>query len=170
MTTFANGSDCSITGLELAYQQELRFLPAPFDGLGFLANVTFLDSDATYPTRPGEDVPFIGQSDYVVNLALTYDKGPFFARLAYNVRGERLREDETLGGEFAEDLYVDAFAQLDLTVRYRLSRNWELYGEIINLTDEPFLVFLKSDNGQGKRLGQFEDYVVSANFGVRWSL
>jgi TonB-dependent receptor len=170
VTTFANGSDGSITGLELAYQQELRFLPAPFDGLGFLANVTFLDSDATYPTRPGEDVPFIGQSDYVGNLALTYDKGPFFARLAYNVRGERLREDETLGGEFAEDLYVDAFAQLDLTVRYRLSRNWELYGEIINLTDEPFLVFLKSDNGQGKRLGQFEDYGVSANFGVRWSL
>lgn len=170
VTTFANGSDGSITGLELAYQQELRFLPAPFDGLGFLANVTFLDSDASYPTRLGEEVPFLGQSDYVGNLAFTYDKGPFFARLAYNFRGERLHENEPLGGEFAEDLHIDTFAQLDFTVRYRLTRNWEIYGEIINLTDEPFRVFQKSDNGQGKRLVQFEDYGVSANFGVRWSL
>jgi TonB-dependent receptor len=170
LTTYANGSDGRISGLELAYQQQLRMLPAPFDGLGFMANITFLDSEATYPTRPGENVPFVGQSDQTGNLALTYEKSGFFLRLAMNFRSERLREDEPIGGSAPQDLYVDDFKQLDLTVRYKLSRNWEVYGEVLNLTDEPFRVFLKSDNGQGARLGQVEAYDWSANLGVRWKL
>lgn len=171
LTTYANGSDGSITGLELAYQQQLRMLPAPFDGLGVMANITFLDSEATYPTRPGEDVPFIGQSDRTGNLALTYEKAGLFLRLALNFRTERLREDEPLGGEAWQDLYVDSFKQLDLTARYKLGKNWELYGEVLNLTDEPFRVFLNSPGAnQGKRLGQVEEYGWSANFGVRWKL
>ncbi len=171
LTTYANGSDGSITGLELAYSQQFRSLPSPFDGLGVMANVTFLDSKATYPTRPGEDVPFIGQSDQVGNLGLTYEKSGLFVRLALNFRTERLREDEPLGGEAWQDLYVDDFKQLDLTVRYKLTRNWEIYSEFLNLTDEPFRVFQKSPGAsQGNRLGQVEEYGWSANFGVRWKL
>jgi outer membrane receptor protein involved in Fe transport len=157
--------------VELAYTQQFRSLPSPFDGLGVMANVTFLDSEATYPTRPGENVPFIGQSDRVGNLGLTYEKSGLFVRLALNFRTERLREDEPLGGEAYQDLYVDDFKQLDLTVRYKLTRNWEIYSEFLNLTDEPFHVFLKSPGTtQGNRLGQVEEYGWSANFGVRWKL
>lgn len=171
LTTFANGSDGSISGLELSYQQQLRMLPAPFDGLGIMANVTFLDSKATYPTRPGEDIAFIGQSDYTGNVGLTFDKAGLFLRLAMNFRSERLREDEPLGGEAWQDLYVDDFHQLDLTARYRLSRNWEVFGEVLNLTDEPFRVFQKSVGAaQPARLGQVEEYGWSANFGLRWKL
>ncbi|MFZ5497118.1 MAG: TonB-dependent receptor [Verrucomicrobiota bacterium] len=170
LTTYANGSDGSITGVELAWQQQLRFLPAPLDGLGVMANATFLDSEATYPTRPGEDVPFIGQSDRTGNLGLTYEKAGLFLRLALNFRTERLREDEPLRGAAWQDIYVDDFQQLDLTARYKLGRNWELYGEVLNLTDEPFRVFNKSDNGQGDRLVQVEEYGWSANFGLRWKL
>lgn len=170
LTTYANGSDGTITGLELAYQQQLGMLPAPFDGLGFMVNATFLDSEATYPTRPGENVPFIGQSDVTGNVALTYEKAGFFARLALNLRSERLREDEPLGATMPQDLYVDDFKQLDLTLRYKLAKQWEVYAEVLNLTDEPFRVFLKSDNGQGARNGQIESYGWSANLGVRWKL
>jgi TonB-dependent receptor len=170
LTSYANGSDGSITGLELAYQQQLRMLPAPFDGLGLMANITFLDSKATYPTRPGEQLPFIGQSDRTGNLGLTYEKAGLFLRLALNFRTERLREDEPLGGSAAQDLFVDRFKQLDFTARYKINHNWELYGEVLNITDEPFRVFLKTNNGQGKRLGQFEEYGWSANFGLRWKL
>jgi TonB-dependent receptor len=170
LTTFANGSDGSITGLELSYQQQFRFLPAPLDGLGFMANATLLDSKASYPTRPGENMPFIGQSDCTGNLGLTYEKAGLFLRLALNFRTERLREDEPLRGSAPEDLYVDDFKQLDLTARYRLTQNWELFAEVLNITDEPFRVFLKSDNGQGKRLGQVEKYGWSANFGIQWKL
>ncbi|WP_069961671.1 TonB-dependent receptor [Lacunisphaera limnophila] len=171
LTTYANGSDGKITGLELAYQQQLRMLPSPFDGLGLMANITFLDSKADYPTRPGENVPFVGQSDRTGNLALTYEKAGLFLRLALNFRTERLREDEPIGGAAWQDIYVDDFKQLDLTARYKLTKNWELYGEMLNLTDEPFRVYLNSPGTtQGKRLGQVEEYGWSANFGVRWKL
>lgn len=170
LTTFANGSEGSITGLELAYQQQLRMLPSPLNGLGVLANVTFLDSKAKYPTRPAENVPFIGQSDYTGNVGLSYEGRGLFMRLALNFRSERLREDEPIGGSAPEDLYVDDHRQLDFTIRYQVARNWELFGEWLNITDEPFRVFLKSDNGQGARLGQVEEYGWSANFGVRWKL
>jgi TonB-dependent receptor len=170
LTTYANGSDGSITGIELAYEHQLRFLTKPFDGVGVMANVTFLDSEATYPTRPGENIPFIGQSDYTGNLGLTYEKAGFFIRLAMNFRSERLREDEPLGEAAYQDLYVDDFKQLDLTLRYKLSAHWELFAEALNLTNEPFRVFLKSPNGQGARLGQFEEYDWSANLGLRWKL
>lgn len=170
LTTFRNGSDGKITGLELAYQQQLRMLPAPFDGLGLLANVTFSDSEATYPTRPGETLPFIGQSKTIGNLALTYEKGGFFTRLAMNFRSERLREDEPIGGGRYEDRYVDDFRQLDLTMRYRFTPQWEFFFDWINITNEPFRVYFKSPANQGRRLTQFEEYDWSMNFGVRWKL
>jgi outer membrane receptor protein involved in Fe transport len=115
-------------------------------------------------------VPFVGQSDRTGNVGLTYEKSGFFLRLALNFRSERLREDEPVGATAPQDLYVDDFKQLDLTARYKFSKQWEIYGEVLNLTDEPFRVFLKSPNGRGARLGQVEEYGWSANFGVRWKL
>lgn len=169
LTTFRNGSDGEIRGVELAYQQQLRFLPAPFDGLGFQANLTFTDSEATYPTRPGETVPFIGQSDRLANVGLSYEKAGFFARLALNMRSERLREDEPLGGDALEDFWVDDFAQLDLSMRYRINARWAVYADLINLTDEPFRVFRKT-GGLPDRPAQIEEYGWSANFGVKFDL
>lgn len=170
LITFANGSDGTVKGLELAYQQQLRMLPAPFDGLGFMANVTFADSSAEYPTRPSEKLPFIGQSDLTGNVALTYEKRGFFARLALNWRDAHLREDEPIGGNTDEDRYIDDFYQLDLSASYRFRKNWEIFTEVTNLTNQPFRVYFNSSNGQGRRFVQFEEYDVTANFGVRWKL
>ncbi|MDP3208357.1 MAG: TonB-dependent receptor, partial [Rhodoglobus sp.] len=44
LSTFANGDRGQITGLELAYQQQFNFLPAPFDGLGVFSNYTIATS------------------------------------------------------------------------------------------------------------------------------
>ncbi len=170
LVTFANGSSGTVQGAELAYQQQLRMLPAPFDGLGFMANLTFADSSAKYPTRPGEKLPFIGQSDLTGNLALTYEKGGFFARLALNWRDAHLREDEPIGSTVDDDRYIDDYYQLDLSASYRFRKNWEIFAEVTNLTNEPFRVYFNSSNGQGPRFVQFEEYDVTASFGVRWKL
>jgi len=170
LTTYENGSDGKIKGLELSYQQQLTMLPGALSGLGILANITFSSSEANYPTRPDEKLDFIGNSDQVANLALTYESGDFFARLAMNYRSERLREDEVFGGDEYEDVWVDDQTQLDLTLSYKINKSWELFGEWVNITNEPFKVFFKSPNGQPNRLGQFEEYDWSANFGVRWKM
>ncbi len=167
LTTFVNGDKGSVTGLELAYQQRLDRLPAPFNGFGVQANCTFSSSSGTFGARPGENLPFIGQSKRIGNLALTFERGGLFARAALNVRSARLREDEPLGASAAEDRYVDDFAQLDVTASYRVNRQWELFGEILNVTNEPFRVHFAATQS---RFVQFEEYGVSANFGVRWKL
>ena len=167
LSTFVNGNKGRITGLELAYQQQLKFLPAPFDSLGVFANYTVTSSSGTFPSRPGEKLPFIGQSKRIGNVALTFERSGLFVRAALNFRTPRLREDEPLGANAAEDRYVDDFAQLDLTASYRLGRNWELFGEVLNVTNAPFRVYFSATQS---RFVQFEEYGVSANFGVRWKL
>jgi TonB-dependent receptor len=156
--------------VEVSYQQQLRFLPAPFDGLAFMANATFVDSEAVYPTRPGEKLPFIGQSDVSGNFALTYEKHGFFARVAVNWRDAHLREDEPIGVNRDDDRWIDDYYQIDLSTSYRINRNLEVFAEMTNLTNEPFRVFFESSNGQGRRLVQHEEYDWTANFGVRWRL
>ncbi|MEN9811881.1 MAG: Colicin receptor precursor, partial [Verrucomicrobiota bacterium] len=167
LTTFVNGPKGHIEGLELAWQQQFRSLPAPFNGLGFMANYTRSNSEATYPTRPGERIEFIGQSREIGNAALTFERGGLFLRLALNFRTPRLREDEPLGGDATTDRWVDDHRQLDLSASYRLNRNWEIYAEALNLTDEPFRVYFGKTSS---RFAQFEEYGLSANFGVRWRL
>jgi len=167
LTTFVNGPKGHIEGLELAWQQQFRALPAPFNGLGMMANYTRSNSEATYPTRPGERIEFIGQSREIGNAALTFERGGLFLRLALNFRTPRLREDEPLGGDATTDRWVDDHRQLDLSASYRLNRNWEIYAEALNLTDEPFRVYFGKTSS---RFTQFEEYGISANFGVRWRL
>lgn len=171
LTTFDNGSDGRVTGLELAYQQQLRFLPEPFDGLGFMANLTLADSEATYPVRPDEKLPFVGQSDVTGNVALTYEKGRFFSRLALNYRSKHLREDEPIGGSEVDDRWIDDYSQLDLSASYRFSAQWEVFAEATNLTNEPFRVFQRGGElTPAKRFVQFEEYDWTATFGLRWRL
>ena len=50
-----NGDAATLTGFEVALQNRLSFLPAPFDGLGFYGNYTFTDSEASFPDREGEE-------------------------------------------------------------------------------------------------------------------
>jgi TonB-dependent receptor len=170
LTSFVNGPRGNITGLELAWQQQLRFLPSPFDGLALFANYTRSSSKATYlrsATNTFENAPFIGQSSAIGNVALSYEKKGLFVRLALNFRNPRLREDEPIGASAAEDRYVDFHRQLDLTASYKVNRNWEVFGEVLNLTNEPFRVAFGEKR---TRFLQFEEYDWSANFGVRWKL
>ena len=167
LNTFVNGPKGHISGVEFAWQQQFTFLPAPFDGLGFLANYTLTDSAAIYlrtSTGAFENAPFIGQSPQIANVALSYEKHGLFVRVALNYRTPRLREDEPIGASVNDDRYVDEFKQIDLTASYKLTRQIELFGEALNLTNEPFRVAFGEKR---TRFVQFEEYGWSANFGVR---
>jgi len=166
ITTFRNGGSGDILGLELSYQKQLTDLPEPFDGLGVYANVTFTDSSAdVLPAEDGDEgrtLDFIKQSEVIGNVALTYEKGGLFLRLAYTYRDDYLDE---VGDGPVEDRYVKAHGQFDLSASYRINQNFTVYANWINLTDEPFEAYW----GETGRLSQFEEYGWSANVGVKWS-
>ena len=61
-----NGDTATLTGFELALQNQLRFLPSPFDGIGVYANYTWTDSTAKFPNHLG-DSTLPGQSRHVGN-------------------------------------------------------------------------------------------------------
>ncbi|MDQ8204897.1 TonB-dependent receptor [Pelagicoccus sp. SDUM812003] len=166
VTTFRNGEDGSITGLELAFQRRFSFLPAPFDGLGTYINLTFVDGEATVaPAEEGDptrELPFIKQSEMVGNIALTYEKERIFLRLAASWRDEYLDE---IGAEPIEDRYMQDHMQLDLTTSYQITPQLSVFANWLNITDEP----LHAAWGETGRLSQLEEYGWSANTGIRWS-
>lgn len=167
ITTPVNGDKATITGLEISYQQPLTFLPAPFDGLGFLANVTVADSESTSTVVTNSTtgvtrqlttrVP--GQSPVSYNAIVYYDKGRFQVRFAYHWRDDYL---VLLLGETEQRMKL-ATGNLDLSVNWRMNDRLSLYLEGLNLTSEDSYLY---DRTESRNVG-FADYGRQLNLGAR---
>ena len=154
-----NGQTASVTGVELAVQNQLRFLPPPFDGIGLFANYTFTTSTAELPERTADSLHLPGQVRHSGNLSAWYEKGGFSARVALTFRDRFLSE---VGGEAAEDLFVDRHHQLDLSVSHSVTRSIRIFADMLNLTNRPLRVY----EAKVDRPIQEEYYRSWATFGV----
>jgi TonB-dependent receptor len=157
-----NGDDATLWGLELAYQNQFRRLPAPFDGFGVYLNYTWTDSEATLPERDG-DGPLPGQSEQVGNIAVTYEKGFFSGILSYTIQGEWL---EAVGDDASEDEWVDERSQLDFQAQFRVTSRWSVFAQVYNLTDEPYRRYI----GNPDQPLQEEYYSWWGLLGVKFNL
>ncbi|WP_312160467.1 TonB-dependent receptor [Phenylobacterium sp.] len=114
-----------LTGLELAAQTQFSFLPAPFDGLGLVANYTYVDADKA----------LTGISKTSYNLTLYYETDRWGARGSlnhrtrwYTGRSDSLMSASTRG--FEGSTYVDAAAFVNVTDQLQVTL------DAINLTNE----------------------------------
>jgi TonB-dependent receptor len=155
-----NGDAATLYGVELTYQNQLRFLPAPLDSLGVYATYTRTVSQAHYPTREGAKAPLPGQTGHLGNVALWYEKGGFSGRLAANFHGESIR---AIGRTADGDDHLEGRAQVDLSIAQALRRRTWIVFELDNLTDAPVKVF----QGHRGRPTQIEHYGRTAALGVR---
>jgi TonB-dependent receptor len=162
----ADGAD--VKGIELAFERQLRFLPAPFDGFGVTANYTHVESKVRTgrPERVGRDTPLFAQVPDSYNAGLTYAKAGLQARLAYNWRSAYLLFNG-LDGNPKLDRYLDDHGELDFTASYKLTPHFTLFAEFINLTNSPERAY---DGDKTRRLDYVEYRDWSANFGLRWRL
>ncbi|WP_165187799.1 TonB-dependent receptor [Caulobacter soli] len=142
LSTSVNGGDAKLTGVELAYNQSLSFLPGPFDGLGVQASLTVVDSKANYfaGNRQIKD-DLIGLSKTSYNLVGYYEKGPLAARLGWFWRSRYL---SGTGSTTTAESYIDAYGSLDGSISYDLTKNYALTLEGSNLTDEIRYVYGKT--------------------------
>ena len=161
-SSFDNAKSGKITGVEFNYQQFLKFLPAPFDGIGFNVNYTLTDSSVSLFTRT-DKLPFFKQSDRITNLALFYEKYGFEARLALSYSGDYL---DAVGANRDTDIYVRGRGPIDAKLSYRVTRHFKLFGEFLNLSEEP----LREYTGERRRENDFEIYRWKAKFGVNFNL
>lgn len=160
-----NGERATVTGFEFAYQQVLDFLPAPLNGLLLNLNYTYTDAEgrlADGELTSGRFIPLPTASRHTFNAVLGYERGPVSLRLAGAYRSGYLDE---IGGDALEDRYVRDHFQFDITARYRITRNIQLYAEFVNVFDEPYVAYQRGPDRH--RLLQYEEYSWTGKFGIR---
>jgi TonB-dependent receptor len=170
--TYANGDRARVSGLELAYSQSLRSLPAPWNGLLVSANATFSHSDARIArldtdtgATASRSIPLPSQSKRVLNLVLGYETPVWSLRLAGNHKSRYLLEvSDVLDAN--RDLYVDAQTQFDLSARYALSKSLQLSFDVQNLNDAKYFVYA----GSADRNAQWETYGRSYRLSLKYTL
>lgn len=172
-TSYANGDSARVRGLELSWQQPLRMLPAPFNGLLVGANATFTSSsaaiasyDAASARRTGRDIRMPGQSKRMANLVLGYESGPLSTRVAVNYKSPYLLE---LGADVLDPLQdhvVDTQKQVDFSLAWQLGKRWQLGFEAANLNNEKYYVY----QGVKGHNVQYEQYGRTYKIGLKASL
>jgi len=170
--SYKNGDKARVRGIELAWQQPLRMLPAPFNGLLVGINGSITNSRATIDSADGDGgraartIRMPGQSNRVGNVMLGYEAGPFSARLAMNYKSPYLLElgEDTL--DATQDRFVDTQKQLDLSMSWKLDKRWQLTFDASNLNNEHYYVYL----GDKSRNAQHEQYGRTYKIGLKASI
>ena len=162
LSSFDNGKDGELSGLELAYTARLdNYLEGFWSGFGVEANMTLIDSEYTTPGGLKFDLP--GQSDLAYNVSLFYEDHGFMARLSYRYRDSF--QDETETGAvfgFTQAIYWDEQSRLDLAMRYDLEPllgyKASLFVNVNNITNEE----------DGQYAGSSWNWIRNESYGRRY--
>lgn len=128
-----NGEGAKIKGAEIGFQQSFTFLPRPLDGLGLIANYTFVDSTANFVNQvSGLTYPLEGLARHTVNLTGYYEKGPLSLRATYNYRDKFLFQ--AVASE-NNTLWTAGYGQLDASIGVEVTPNISLQIDALNLTN-----------------------------------
>ncbi|MGH6978711.1 MAG: TonB-dependent receptor, partial [Brevundimonas sp.] len=140
----------TLSGFEVAYQQNLTFLPGFLENLGVQANYTKIDSELEYILDPARNLtgtaPFLGASPEAFNATVFYEVPKWSARVSTSYRAAYQTTyplasggcdpgacDSPLINDFIgseETLNVDA------AFTYSLTDNVTLTAEALNLTNQ----------------------------------
>jgi TonB-dependent receptor len=144
-----NGPTARLYGFELAWQQNLTFLPGMLAGLGLNANYTFTKSDAKIPGlgRDGVTTPLPGQTGNAGNVGVFFDRGPLSLRVGANYSGSFLstiNEFTPLG-----DTRTRERLQVDASGSFQIRRGVQMFGEFINLSNTPLRAYVGGQKNRG---------------------
>lgn len=148
-----NGDDASVAGFEFGYQQALES--------GFILGLNYTYTDAEGEIG-GRTIPLPAAAETTYNAMLGYERGPVSLRLTAAYRDSYLDE---LGGDPEEDRYVEDHLQWDLTARYTINDNFQIYGKLVNINDEPYVAFQPGPGSN--RLLQYEEYSWTGVLGIQ---
>jgi TonB-dependent receptor len=158
-TVQVNGDKAEVQGIEIAYQTSL---PAPLDGLLVGFNYTRTES---WGNLGGYRIPLPAASKNTYNAMLGYEKGPLSLRVTGAYRSGYLDE---FNGDVYQNRWVKNHLQIDLSAKYRVTKQVQIFTEFVNLTDEPYVAYQKgTKNTMHERLLQYEEYSWTGKAGVR---
>ena len=144
-TGITNGGEGRLFGAEAAAQFQLDpwtgnlGLPDWMGGFGLSSNVTVNDSKITKPgigVVPARKMRLPGTSDLVYNVGVYYEKYGASLRVQYQRRSawlDSVADDLTDAG----DTYWAADDEMDISGRYAIARNFEIYFDVQNVLNQP---------------------------------
>ncbi len=153
-----NGPSATLTGIEVAAQRQLDFLPGLLRNIGLYANYTFNESEVSgldIEGRENEKLPLLGTARHSGNLSVSYDSKRIMLRVAMNYQSESLDAGE---GGYNEDAFFDRYADrrtdIDANATIQLTSKSRFFLEANNLNNRP----LRYYQGTRGRLAQDEFY------------
>ena len=169
-----NGESAILYGLELAWQQQLTFLPGAWSGLGIYANYSYIYTEAKIIVPEERRIRLPKQAPHIFNVALSYDRGGFSGQISYAYRDTWLHN---VGGSSSapsisqvSDVFLDRFlmysGQLDLVLSYNINRNLRVFANFNNLTNQSHQHYFYDPIYPYRN--SFHSWW--SNFGVRYSL
>ena len=138
-STYLNGEEATVYGLEVSWQQNLSFLPGILGNFGTYANYSYAYSEAELD-RPG-NTRLRSQRPHVVNAGLDYNQGGFSGQLSYRWGAPSISSYSDLRWvpeiQVQERVYFDSYRdasnELSMTLRYRLTSNFRLWADAVNI-------------------------------------
>lgn len=137
--SFDNAESATNAGLEFEARFNLRRLSRDLRFWTHAVNVSLIDSriqlaERNLGVQTTADRPLQGQSPYVLNLQLQYDRPQrgLTATVLYNVIGPRITE---VGTNLRPDVYEQPFQQLDVVASQKIGKATSVGLKIKNLLD-----------------------------------
>ncbi|MBO9544973.1 TonB-dependent receptor [Caulobacter sp.] len=130
-----NGDGASIRGIELAMQRDFDFLPAPFNGLGFVGNVTRAAGRSNVLIDDASIMLDLFQlSKWTSNATLYYETKRWGARVSSAYRAGYL---DGPGGQGSIGSGYKASNNIDFAAHYNTAGGLKIVVEGVNLTNAP---------------------------------
>ncbi len=144
-TGITNGGEGRVFGIEATAQLQLEpwtsdlGLPDWMGGFGITANVTANDSEVSKPAIgaiPSRRVRLPGTSDLIYNVGGYYEKYGLSISMQYQNRSTYL---DTIADDLTDagDTYWAGDDELDVSARYAINKNVEVYFDATNLLNQP---------------------------------
>lgn len=152
----ANEDEFTLKGFELTAQQNLDFLPAPWNGFGGQLNYTNVrfETDSTF--RISEI------SKHTFNAILYYETKLFGLRAAYNYRSQYFLG--SAGTFTGADRFVKARPQLDFSGQFNINDRLTLTAEAFNVTNEDLIEY----EGVEERVRSYQTFGRTYALGLRY--
>lgn len=157
LNTTSNAGKAKIEGWEANYNQQLTFLPKPFNGLGVFANYTSLTTSGVYREGARELAGFVPKT---ANAGVSLRWRKFEARLSWRYTSAYLRSYNA--NVFAQSSFRPV-ENTDISLKYSFNRRFGVYLDAINIGNNWPQNFTGTDEG---RVTFADDYGVRFNMGI----
>ncbi|RZL45817.1 MAG: TonB-dependent receptor, partial [Pedobacter sp.] len=162
VTQTVNGANAHVYGFEVAWQQQLTFLPGFWNGFGIYANYTQIQSKFKVPGIVSDrTVRLPSMRPKVGNASLSYEKYGFSGRLSLNFYDTFINE---LADVEANDLMEKSRFQLDFSASQKINKQFTVFMGISNINNAQTIL----DFGDG-RPNDHKYFSRWGNIGVKYN-